>query len=222
MPDPVTNRVSNPAAAAGASLTISMRSLLIAAVVCVTAFAAWNASADRSVVERAPTVGLVDVEQVINGSVELTNFNSRLEVDVNGMQVELDSLLEQLKSMGEDYNELPVSDREGRGTIRKNMFEVEQRAKVRKLILQNDIDVRKGEEVNNVYEKMLAAIETISARDGIEVVLFDDRAIQIPDGLVEGDVNRLVQARRVLYGSESVDLTARVLALLNENFAAGR
>ncbi len=218
----MSDPASNPAADALAHITMPMRSLLIAAVVCVTALTAWNASADRSVVERVPTVGLVDVEQVINGSVQLTNFNGRLRVDVDSMQTELDSLLEQLKAMGEDYKELPVSDREGRSTIRKTMFEVEQRAKVRKLILQNDIDVRKGEAVKDVYNKMLAAIATISARDGIEVVLFDDRAIKIPDGLVEGGVNQLIQARRVLYGSESADITARVLALLNESFAAGR
>lgn len=205
-----------------AAVTIPLRSLLIVAALCVTAFVAWNASADRPVVERAPSVGLVDVEQVINGSVELTSFNDRLRVDVDSMQNELNSLVEQLKALGADFDELPATDLEGRRSIRKKMFEVESRAQVRKKILQNDIDVRKGEAVREVYEKMLVAIETISARDGIEVVLFDDRAIQIPDGLVESGVNQMIQARRVLYGSASSDITARVMALLNENFAAGR
>ncbi len=203
-------------------ITIPFRSLLVATALCVTAVTVLSASADRSATELAPTVGLVDVESVINGAEELKTFNARLEADVNVMQTELNDLANQLKTLDADFQELAQTDREGRRAIRKKQIEVSSRAEVRKRILQNDIDTRKGEAVKSIYEKMLAAIATISQRDGIEVVLFDDRAIDIPEGLVESQVNQFIQARRVLYGSEQSDVTSRVLNLLNSNYEAGR
>ena len=170
----------------------------------------------------AASAAVVNVEAVVNGSEELKAFNTRLEVEVRGMQVELDDLATQLETLQADFEELPAADREGRRSIRKKMFEVSSRAEVRKRILQNDIDVRKGEAVKLVYEKMIQAIATISQRDGIDVVMFDDRGIMIPEGLVENQVNQRIQARRVLYASEQGDITQRVLNLLNNNFAAGR
>ncbi len=203
-------------------ITIPFRSLLVATALCVTMVTVLRASADRSAPELAPTVGLVDVEAVINGAQELKAFNTRLEADVNVMQTELNDLANQLKTLEQDLIELAPTDREGRRAIRKKQFEVSSRAEVRKRILQNDIDTRKGEAVKNIYDKMLLAIATISQRDGIEVVLFDDRAIVIPEGLVENQVNQFIQARRVLYGSEQADVTSRVLNLLNSNYEAGR
>ncbi len=183
---------------------------------------AARAASETTVPPLAASAAVVNVEAVVNGSQELQAFNTRLEVEVRGMQVELDDLASQLEQLQADFDELPATDREGRRSIRKKMFEVSSRAEVRKRILQNDIDVRKGEAVKLVYDKMLQAIQTISERDGIDVVLFDDRAIVIPEGLVEAQVNQRIQARRVLYTSAQGDITERVLNLLNNNFAAGR
>jgi Skp family chaperone for outer membrane proteins len=201
--------------------TLSVRTLLVVVGLFVTGVLSWHAGADR-VAERAPTIGLVDVEKVINGSAELLEFNKQLEADVAKMQTELNDLVGQLSSMEADANELPVTDRENRRNIRKQMFEVQARARVRKEILQNDIDVRKGEAIKVVYDKLIAAVEVVAAREGIDAVLFDDRAIRPRDGMVDEQVNGTIQARRVLYGSPSADMTTRVLDMMNQNFAAGR
>jgi Skp family chaperone for outer membrane proteins len=138
------------------------------------------------------------------------------------MQTELNDLVAQLTRMEADANELPVTDRESRRNIRKQMFEVQARARVRKEILQNDIDVRKGEAIKVVYDKLIAAVDVVAAREGIDAVLFDDRAIRPREGMVDEQVNGTIQARRVLYGSPSADLTSRVLDMMNQNFASGR
>lgn len=200
---------------------LSTRTLLVVLVLFITAALSWKAGADR-VVELAPTIGLVDVQRVVNSAEELERFNRQLESEVGTMQQELDSLLSQMESLAASLSETPATDRENRRRIRAQLFEVETRAKVRKEILQNDIDIRKGDAVRVVYERMIAAIETIAAREGIDVVLFDDRAIRPGEGWVEQRVNQAIQARRVLRGSQQADLTDRVVNLMNENFRAGR
>lgn len=199
--------------------------LVALAAVLVAGTWAWQAGARTQSGVAQPAersrVAVVDVQRVLNNLEEIDAFNAALEQSVAGKQGELDGFVNQLTAKQASLEELPANAVEARRRILSEIFELQVQARARKEILQNDIDVSKGSAIRNAYTKMNAAIRTIAERDQFDLVFFDDRAIQIPEGLTESRVNPLIQERRVLHASDAVDLTQRVLDWMNTQYRAG-
>ena len=51
-------------------------------------------------------------------------------------------------------------------------------------------------------------------------MLFDDRALQVPEG-VQAVVNDAIQQKSILYASDRLDITDQVVLLMNNKFQAG-
>ena len=67
---------------------------------------------------------------------------------------------------------------------------------------------------------MRAAVTKIAERDSIDIVLFDDSGFEIPSNAADNDVFRAIVTKGVIYTHPTVDLTQRVITLMNNEYTA--
>ncbi len=168
-------------------------------------------------------VAVVDIDAV---SAELEEFKARVgEINakrekrvaelraisdrIGEINVELEALTENQQERG---IELAIT-----GEALQNDLRFKQQA------FQQEADMLQAALTRELYGKIVAAVERIAERDGYDIVLFDDKSISLNDqsaASFAGSVNA-IKSKKVLYASEVVDLTNSVLALMNNEYAAG-
>ncbi len=72
-----------------------------------------------------------------------------------------------------------------------------------------------------MYDKIADGAARIAQRDGIDLVLVDDRIFAIP-ATNRAAQSAMLESKKVLYASEPVDLTDELLTMLNNEFSAGK
>ncbi len=198
-------------------------SVAVLACLSVVAFVGWRAgaeSAETRLMAQPTTVAIVDVERALNELDELDALNKALEGNAKARQENLDILRKENESLQAELSELPTNARERQREIRAKIFELNETIKARFNAYQTLIDIEKGEIIGPLYAKLLTAVEEVSAREGYELVIFDDRALQIPEG-VQALVNDAIQQKSILYASDRLDITDQVVLLMNNKFQAG-
>jgi Skp family chaperone for outer membrane proteins len=79
-----------------------------------------------------------------------------------------------------------------------------------------------GDVLRDMHAKVIAGIDVIAKREGIDIVIADDRALELPNPGTDEDVGRAINSRRLLYATPTVDLTQRVLTQVNNDYNAGK
>jgi len=197
--------------------------LLAAACISVIAFVAWRAGAEAA--EQRPmaqptSIATVNVEKVLNGLDELAELNRKLEERVKVRQADLDNLRKQLEDLQAQLDQLPASELERRRSLRAQIYELRETATARANVYQSLINIEKGEIIRPLYIKFSEAVKEVAAKQGYDLVLFDDRTLDVPQD-TDVNVNRAIQQKRILFASESLDVTNEVILLMNQKFKAG-
>ncbi len=197
--------------------------ILGAACLGVVALVGWSAgagSAEHRELAQPSTVALVSVEAAFPQLDELTELNKKLEDRVKERQADLDKLRAQLENLQAELDQAPTTDQEKRRTLRAQIYELRETATARANVYQTLINIEKGEIIRPLYTKLLAAVQEVATKQGYDIVLFDDRAVEVPQN-TEEIVNRAIQQKRILYASDSLDITGEVVLLMNQKFKAG-
>lgn len=180
------------------------------------------ANAISSLVATPSAVAIIDLQKLYaEGKLaELTALNERLRSRGQERQTQIDQMAQKLEQLGKEAELKPKRSAErleieAQGVVLKAQYEAQVRA------FQSVIDVEKGDVLRIMYTKILEATKQVAERDGFDVVLLDDRSVQIPDGLVPNNVvQQTMQSRRVLFAKDQLDITERVATLLNNEFNA--
>ena len=198
-------------------------SVAVLACLSVVAFVGWRAGAESAgsrIVVQPTAVALVNVERALNELEELKALNKSLESRATSRQEKLDTLKKEQESLQAELAELPSNNKERQREIRARMFELNETIKARFNAYQTLIDIEKGEIIAPLYAKLLAAVQEVAVKEGYEMVLFDDRSLQVPNG-VQSVVNDAIQQKSILYANDRVDITSRVVLMMNNKFQAG-
>lgn len=198
--------------------------ILAGACAGVVALVGWNAGAESAAsavaLAEPTTVAVVNVEQALNQLDELKDLNKKLEERVKGRQQDLDNLKNQLEDLQAQLDQLPTNDQEKRRTLRAQIYELRETAAARASVYQSLINIEKGEIIRPLYTKFTAAVEEISQKQGYDLVLFDDTAIEIPQD-TDVNVNRAIQQKRIIYAADNLDITNEVILLMNQKYKTG-
>ncbi len=203
---------------------LSGRTLLVIGAFCVAGAWAWQAVAGSQTAQSRAAqahVAVVDVERVLNQLEEIKAFNERLRAEVAVKQAELDKFVDRADEIVVTLNDLPPNAVEERERLQRDLREARAQGLVRQKLLEEELDISRGRAVRAAYQKMLGAVEQIAQREQFELVFFDDRAIPMPDGLGQADINSRIQSRRVLYSLQDIDITQRVLDWMNNQYRVG-
>lgn len=168
-------------------------------------------------------VGIVDLERLINGLRETEVRNRELEERAANWQKELNEVVTRLKDVENQLNNvLPRGDSPERRAKARELFELQSQAETRRRFFQQMIEAERGEIIRVMYEKVQAAVAAVAQAGAYDIVLLDDRKIDIPSLTRLEQVNTIIQNKKVIWATNALDLTDQVLTRMNNDYAAGR
>lgn len=195
------------------ALALSVAGLGIFRAGAVAAPAAWPPP--------ATSVAVVDMEKLMGNSSEVKARNESLAKWVEPEQAKLQALADDLKKK---KAALELLSKESPDYI-PNLVEakkVENNLEGSRKLAQDMVDLKKGDMLREVYKKAVSAVDSLAKREGWQIVLLDDRNLKIPQVATDRDVNSVILNKRILFADDSVDITARVIVVMNNAFNAGK
>jgi Skp family chaperone for outer membrane proteins len=183
----------------------------------------WRAGAESTGarLRAEPTsVAIVNVEKALNDLAELADLNTALKVRRDKRQQDLDALYDRIKGLDEELKLQPENATEKRRELRAQIFELTETGKARTNAYQSLINIEKGEIIRPLYTKLVAGVGEVAAKEGYDLVLFDNRALEVPLD-TQAVINEVIQQKSILYADERLDITDQVIVLMNNKYKAG-
>jgi Skp family chaperone for outer membrane proteins len=191
---------------------------------------AWHAGASTAINTAAnrppaqPTASAtVDIVRIIDELEERTVLESQLETRINKRQAQLDEIRTRLTAIQRDLDPETATLRPGTDEYKERVREfMEQRAvaEARRNALEQIISIDRGALRRQLFEKIRTAVAKIADRDGIDLVMLDDSVFPIPENSGGDDVFRAIITKGVIYRHDSIDITDRVITLMNNEYTA--
>lgn len=198
-------------------------SALFPAILVLAAAVAWQAGANTAA-QRPPAqptaVATIDIVKIFEQLNERTVLENQLDERRQARQAQLEEVNRQIRAIQED---LETTLKPGTDAYKERVREfMEQRAvaEARRTALEQIISIDRGAVRRQLYEKMRTAVTKIAERDSIDIVLFDDSGFEVPANASDNDVFRAIVTKGVIYTHPTVDLTQRVITLMNNEYTA--
>ncbi len=171
----------------------------------------------------APSVvALVDLEKLMNGLTELDARNADLNARKEKLQAQLNDIKKQIDAIDNDLkNNIAESDVKARTEKYAQKFELDALYEARGKAFQRLIDLENGDIIRALYEKASQSINAFAQKNGIDLVMLDDRAISFPKRASVKEVNSIIESKRILAANDALDITERVLTMMNNEYKAG-
>jgi Skp family chaperone for outer membrane proteins len=212
----------------GSPITVSIRVSKVAALMLmasvVVGSVAWRATASERYVRppaASTAVAVVNLPMILEGLEERTVRQNALNASAETRQAQLDALTGRIKIVEADLGLL----KEGTAEHREKLIELRElqvSLDARFKLLNQVLSFERGAVLRDLYFKINEAVKRVAERDGYDVVLLNDEGFQIPPEAGQDDMNRAVLSRSVLYTHGSVDVSAQVIQMMNNEFSAGR
>lgn len=192
---------------------------LLAAILLATALA-WRADAGSRPPATPTAVATIDIVTILDQLEERNVLEARLQASLGERQQQLEELRKRLENTQADLETLDQQTPAYREKVRE-LLELRNLAQTRRQILEQIISVERAELLRSLYDKIAISIGRVADRDGWDVVLLDDSAFPLPQGDVsDRDIERNIVSRGVIHRHDSVDITADVIQLMNNEFNA--
>jgi Skp family chaperone for outer membrane proteins len=196
----------------------------------VLGLAIIGAAAFRSPATPAPApqpaaVAVIDLQKLTDGLKEFKDLNADNLVKGQDYQKKLKDMSDAIDKINADLKDvIPASDYKRRAQALADRFELQATLKARKETYQSLYDVDHGDIIHQVYDKILAAVADIAKRENYDIVLLDDRAIQLaPMGTAtDKELGPSIESKRILFARDGMDITDRVITKMNNDYAAGK
>lgn len=203
-------------------MTSHARTLAIAAGIALIATlgAALGAGVAASRQAAPSTVAVIDIDRL---SIELEEFKvpaEQFRAKQNAWSEELKALEARMKKADEELQLIPESDLDARIAKIIQRSTLESELKTKNQLFQQASDLEQVKLFKSMYDRIADGAVRIAERDGIDVLLVDDRVFTIPVSSRAAQSDALA-TKKILYASESIDLTDELLTLLNNEFSAG-
>jgi len=192
------------------------------AAITIIGLAGW-----RSVPAPTPTVvAIVDITRVVDPKAlkEVVDRNAEVEARQKQYEGEIDKMDKEITSLKEVLEKGEVYQ-PGTQEYRQKVLEFEEKRILRKA--RHDaydlfLAQMSGEIMAQMYDKVLAAVDAIARKDAYDLVLVDDRSIVPSEKGTMQQVTAAIQARRILWAAERIDITQQVIDKMNADYAAGK
>lgn len=167
------------------------------------------------------SVAVVDIDRL---SVELEEFKVPAE-QFRAKQIawneELKALQTRLTRVGEELELIPENDQDARVNKIIQRSTLESEIKTKSQLFQQASDLEQSKLFKRMYDRIADGASRLAARDGIDVMFVDDRIFIIPENNRNAQ-NSALESKKILYASDTVDLTDELLTMLNNEFSAGK
>lgn len=166
----------------------------------------------------APTVAVVDLEEVLKSMSERVDREEQFKNQVKDMQTSLDKLRDDLKSEEEKLKMEP--DSPAKIEMIKAFAIKRERANFERDLSQKILEQRKVDLLRELYQKIDKTVREMAQSQSWSLVLSSDERAQIPSTLNEADTIRAIAIKRIMYVDKPLDITDDVVKKLNLDWAA--
>ncbi|MHC5005492.1 MAG: OmpH/Skp family outer membrane protein [Planctomycetota bacterium] len=196
------------------SLPVAILLLALVGVVSVQSYALGRAAP-------SPTaVATVNLEAVFEGLAERADADETLTRMAEGLQAEMDDQTGAITLLEEEVEAYPVESQKHQEALAKlQLASLEHQAFVE--FSRRKVDIQKALVLKRLYLTIKEASAIMAMELGYDIIFVDDSLAELPDG-TETDVRRQISARRMLFASPEIDVTADLVARMNESFARSR
>ncbi len=172
--------------------------------------------------QAAPSsVAVVDIDRL---SVELEEFKVPAE-QFRSKQVawneELKGLQTRLNRIDDEIGLIPETDQDARINKIIQRSTLESEIKTKSQLFQQASDLEQSKLFKRMYDRIADGAARLAQRDGIDVMLVDDRIFVIP-GNNRAAQNSALESKKILYASAAIDMSDELLTMLNNEFTAGK
>lgn len=168
------------------------------------------------------TVAIVDITKVLQGLKEFEDQNkgfvARGEV-INRSLKELDDQIKQDQS--ELQNTIPVTDLKRRAEKYRELTEKRALREARGKGYEQLMEIEQGEVIHVLYTKVIEAVANLAKKEGVELVLSDDRDDMTAPNTSFTANRRVIDGRQILFAVESLSLTDRLVTVMNNDYTSG-
>lgn len=194
----------------------------VAVAACVAVgVTSWRAGANNAAATARPSVvATVDIQKLINGLDELVarqkdfdRFRDELKAKVEAKKKSLDDAEQAVKILPPSSPEMRVKQEEYRRLALEYKFEGEFTVHV--------IDERRGTIYSAIYRKIAEASARFAKQNGYDLIIANDSKADMPEVAGEEAIRAMIVSRQVVFASEAIDVTADMLAMMNNEFKAG-
>lgn len=186
-------------------------------------YATANAVPAPAQVSQPAKVGIVDMTTLINGLSELKDRNAAMKPILDQRLSELEQLQQQAKQLEADLKDnIPSTDVQRRIETRTQLQEATNNLKLRKERWDMTIDLRNAQIVRELYAKASLAISEVAQRDGYDLILLDDRPLELTEFSSVNQLREEVLSKRILFAAPTLDITQRVLTAMENQYAQGK
>lgn len=164
----------------------------------------------------ATRVAVVEVEKVFNDLSE----RSKVEADIN-------TRISDLQKWQQDQSKEIEAIKADLGVLKPDTAEYNKKldaltkmaisVKVESDFRQRQIEQEKAIQLENLYRKVIDAVERVAKNDGYDLVLFKDNIPSLR-GANQQQIAQIIQIRKCLYAAPQMDLTDRVKTMLNNDY----
>jgi Skp family chaperone for outer membrane proteins len=200
------------------SSVLAIGALCVAGLIGATELRA-SGGAISALVAPKTAVGIVNLEEVMKKLTEAEDLRKQLGDVAKKREDELVELDKKVKALEEEVKLIPdgAKDRFEKIAARE---EAKLMGRARQSAYQELMDLDSGEVVRRMYMKIVDAVEVFAKKEGYELILLDDRLIKLPEVGKVNTMNAAIQARRVLFAENAIDITDRVVTLMNAEYKA--
>lgn len=172
--------------------------------------------------QAAPSsVAVVDIDRL---SLELEEFKipaEQFRAKQNAWSEELKALQTRITRVDDELELIPDDDQDAKISKIIQRSTLDSEIKTKSQLFQQASDLEQSKLFKRMYDKIADGAARLAKRDGIDIVLVDDRIFVIPP------TNRTAQdsalkSKKILFASETVDMSDELLTMLNNEFSAGK
>lgn len=166
----------------------------------------WSDSAHG----RAYSIGLVDVNSIIESLLETPQYQDEREALTQRIEEERQQWLSQQQALREKYQGITADDPRAQ-EAQAEFAQWQAGAQQWDAQMQDEVNSMAVEQMEKGYRELIEAVEVIAARDGIDMVLrFTPPADPLPSDL-SGQTMLDIRMRPVLKHPEGLDITPEVM-----------
>ncbi len=202
--------------------TIRSRSLwpLAVCLVAVTmSVFAFRAGANAMQSAKPITLGVINIEKVINSLEELNVQQSRLDNLVTRRSKIVDDMAAQVKKVQDEIKLLPENSAQRAAKILE-LQELTIKLRLEGEVAYSVIDAQKGEIYAELFRKISDASMRFAQRNGYDMVLSSDAIAQTPQQGTEQQIKAFIVSRRVIFASDQIDVTDQLITMMNNEYKA--
>lgn len=190
--------------------------------ICVAALSlalfSWQAGANAVQSAKPATIGLINIETVMNGLAEIEDQQKRIDALMAQRRRTIDEMSKQLGAAQEELKLLPENSPQ-RTSKTREIQEMGIKLRVEGEVAVALIDAQKGEIYANLFRKVEDASKRFADRNGYDMILSSDAFADVRDG-TEQQVKSFIVSRRVIYSSKQIDVTDQLLTMMNNEYRA--